>query len=385
MSDKVWLVNEELVKEARNFIEQAISVSNEKLAVVYHGDGDGCCSAYFAGKFLKRLGAEQISYRWVSTADFDFKCLEKPMLKNKPNLAIFLDLPIYTRADFLRTLRRKSKIFIYDHHQPGKFAGSNLPDRTKFLYINPVIHQDGSTPATTFAWQLNGENDLLAKEILFMGLYTESWAKGAPFFQDMSQEHKNKLKEVARVIHSSFLVQDMNSVHYALNFLFSLDRPIIEEDLEQNRGYQILKGIYRLVQNEKEWLMHFIMQDMKKMPQPKYVLKRINSRLRLCGIIASELRWRYPELVVGVWQKWKDLYYCELRKGRECSVNLVELIEEIKKDVKLKTGGGHPEAAAFTANEYHFKKAVEKIKELMKEYVRKKRESKEKENIESEQ
>ncbi len=379
MSDKVWLVNEELVKEARSFIQEAVSISNEKLAIIYHGDGDGCCSAYFASRFLKRLGAEQISYRWVSTADFDFKCLENPMLKDKPNLAIFLDLPIYTRADFLRTLRRKSKIFIYDHHQPGKFAGSNLPDRAKFLYINPVIHQDGSTPATTFAWQLNGENDLLCKEVLFMGLYTESWATGAPFFQDMSQEHKNKLKEVARAIHSSFLMQNMNKVHYALNFLFSLDRPIIEiEDLGQNRGYQILKNIYKLVQNEKEWLLYLIMQDMKKMPQPRYVLKRIDSRFRLCGIIASELRWRYPELVVGIWQKWRNLYYCELRKGKDCPINLVELIEEIKKEARLKTGGGHPEAAAFTANEYHFKKAVEKIKEIMKDYMRKRRELKEK-------
>jgi len=374
MPDRVWLVDEQLVKEARKFIEEAILVSKERLEIVYHGDGDGCCSAYFTGKFLNKLGVKEISYRWVSTADFDFKCLERPMLKNKPNLAIFLDLPIYTRADFLRTLRRKAKIFIYDHHEPGRFAGSNLPDRSRFLYINPVVHQNGSTPATTFAWQLNNEDDLLSKEVLFMGLYTESWAEGAPFFENMDQSHKVKLKEVARAIHSSFLVQDMSKTHYALNFLFNLDKPLLEiEDLEENRQYQILKNIYKLVQNEKEWLLHLIMQDMKKMPQPRYVLKRIDSRLRLSGIIASELRWRYPELVVGVWQRWKDFYYCELRRGRECNVNLVDLIEEIKKEATLKTGGGHPEAAAFTADEQNFQKAVQKMKEMLKEYMRTRR------------
>ncbi len=374
MADKLWLVNGELVNEARSFIQNAISISKEKVTIVYHGDGDGCCSAYFISRFLNRLGVDTLSYRWVATPDFDFKCLEKPLLVRKPNLAIFLDIPVYTRADLLRTLRRKAKVFIYDHHLPGRFAGSNLPDRSRFLYINPVIHQDGSTPTTIFTWQLNGEEDLLSKEVLFMGLYTESWIDGSPFFDDMEQTHKNRLKKIARAIHSSFLVQNMNTTHYALNFLLDLNKPIIEtEDLEENKGYQILKRMHRLIHNEKEWILYLLLQDMKRMPQPRYILRRIGSRMRLCGIIASELRWRYPELVVGIWQKWKDIYYCELRKGKDCPVNLLELIDEIKKDARLKTGGGHPEAAAFTANQYHFQKAMEKIKEVIKEGMKVKR------------
>lgn len=376
MTDRLWLVNEELVKEAKKFIQNAVSVSKEKVTVVYHGDGDGCCSAYFITKLLKKFGADVISYRWVATSDFDFRCLERPLLTRKPNLAIFLDLPVYTRADFLRTLRRKAKIFIYDHHFPGKFAGSNLPDKSKFLYINPVIHQDGSTPTTIFTWQLNGEEDLLSKEILYMGLYTESWIERAPFFDDIDQTHRNKLKRIARAIHSSFLVQNMNTTHYALNFLLGLNKPIIEmQDLDENKNYNILKNMHRLIHNEKEWILYLLLQEMKKMPQPKYVLRRIDSRMRLCGIVASELRWRYPELVVGIWQKWKDIYYCELRKGKDCFINLLELIDEIKKEARLKTGGGHPEAAAFTANQYHFQKAMQKIKEVMKVSMKSKKDT----------
>ncbi len=378
MSDKAWLVKEELIDEAKRFIQDAATSLKERFAIVYHGDGDGCCSAYFMSRFLRRLEIKDISYRWVSTADFDFKCLERPMLKNKPKFAIFLDMPIYTRADFLRTLRRKTKIFIYDHHLPGNFAGASLPDREKFLYINPVIHQNGdSTPATTFAWQLNGEDDLLSKEILFMGLYTESWADGAPFFEKIEWTHKNKLKEVARAIHVSFLVQNMNLVHYALNFLFSVKGSILEEKLEENRHYQVLQNIYRLINNEKEWLIYLILQDMKSMPKPRYILKGINSKFRLCGIIASELRWKYPKLVIGIWQKWRDFYYCELRKGVDCQLNLVELIEEIKKKAKLRTGGGHPEAAAFTADKDQFQKAVQRMKEIFKEYAKSEKEKKE--------
>ncbi len=372
MPDRLWLINEELIKETKKFIEDTLSISKEKVTIVYHGDGDGCCSAYFFSRFLKRLGVNLISYRWVATPDFDFKCLERPLLKRKPKLAIFLDIPIYTRADFLRTLRRRAKIFIYDHHYPGKFAGPNLPDRSRFLYINPVIHQDGSIPTTIFSWQLNSENDLLCKEILYMGLYTESWIKGAAFFEDLDQEHKNKLKIIAKAIHISFLLQNMNTTHYALSFLLALNKSIKEtEDLYNMKEYQILNNIYNMINNEKEWIMYLLLQDMKRMPQPKYILRRISSRMRLCGIIASELRWRYPELVVGIWQKWKDLYYCELRKGKDCPINLIEIIEDIKKQAKLKTGGGHPEAAAFTANEYQFLKALQRIKEIIRERMKK--------------
>lgn len=374
MSDRLWFINEYLVKEARKFIKDAIPISRDKITIVYHGDGDGCCSAYFITKFLRKLGVNTPSYRWVGTADFDFKCIERPLLSNKPYMTIFLDLPVYSRPDLLRSLRRKGKVFIYDHHYPGKFGGPNLPDRSKFLYINPVIHQDGSTPTTIFAWQVNGDEDLLNKEILFMGLYTESWLEGAPFFEDMDQAHKNRLKEVARVVHSSFLIQNMNTTHYALNFLLGLDRPIIEmEDLENNKNYNILKNIYKLIQNEKEWLIYLLLQDMKKMPQPKYVLRRIDSRMRLCGIIASELRWKYPELVVGIWQKWGSSYYCELRRGKDCPINLLEIIDEIKREVKLKSGGGHPEAAAFTADQQNFTKAIEKMKEILKLRMKKER------------
>ncbi len=370
MEERVWKIDEGLINTARSFITDAVKDSPENVFVVYHGDGDGCCSAYFMTRFLKRLGVKDIKYRWVGTADFDFKCLERSLLSDKPNLSIFLDLPVYNKLDLLKNLR--SMIFIYDHHKPGKLPFSNPPDLSKFLYINPVIHQNSSTPTTIFSWQLNGEDDLLNKEILFMGLYTESWLEGAPFFEDLESSHKNLLKSIARLIHSSFLINDTSTLHYALEFLLGLEKPIADiKNLEEIRNFNVLKNIYNLIQNEKEWIIYLLLQDMKKMPQPRYVLRRIDSRMRICGIVASELRWKYPDLVVGIWQRWKDSFYCELRRGKNCKVDLVDLIEELKKQVELKTGGGHPEAAAFTADKDNFEKAIEKLKEILKERMKK--------------
>ena len=61
----------------------------------------------------------------------------------------------------------------------------------------------------------------------------------------------------------------------------------------------------------------------------------------------------------------------------DCQLNLVELIEEIKKKAKLRTGGGHPEAAAFTADKDQFQKAVQRMKEIFKEYAKSEKEKKE--------
>ena len=64
--------------------------------------------------------------------------------------------------------------------------------------------------------------------------------------------------------------------------------------------------------------------------QPKFIVKSAESRIRLCGLIASEFRCKYSKLVIRIWQKWEESFICELRKGTGCSVNLASLIETIK-------------------------------------------------------
>jgi len=89
--------------------------------------------------------------------------------------------------------------------------------------------------------------------------------------------------------------------------------------------------------------------------------------MRLCGLIASELRWRYPGLVTGIWQRWRQRFYCELRRGKDCGINLASLIDGIKSEVELITGGGHPAAAAFTAEGDNFFEAPDRIRYHIRE------------------
>ncbi len=72
--------------------------------------------------------------------------------------------------------------------------------------------------------------------------------------------------------------------------------------------------------------------------------------------------WQYPALVVGVWQRWKRRYYCELRRGRDCGENLASLVERFKSEVELIAGGGHPAAAAFSAEGDNFFKALDRLR-----------------------
>lgn len=359
--------NDQLIINAKEFIESSIpsGIGKRKplIMIAYHGDGDGCCAAFFLKRYLEGLGVDQpILFYWIGTPDFDFVKAEKYILAQRPYLTIFLDMPVYNRPQMIEKLCFQGKVFIYDHHYPGI---CDLPcGESNLLYINPVMDQGGvSIPTTLFAWQLNEHREtIFKKEILFMGLYTETWLHQISIFEEFSPNYKERLKELAKLIHGSFLIQDMNTTHYALDFLLGRNNGILNDQLQNHKEYTTLQNIHDLIQNEKNWLTVELMREIRRLASPKYILKKIESKMRICGLLASDLRWKYPHLVIGIWQRWKDTYYCELRRGKDCGINLVDLINRVKTEVVLRSGGGHPAAAAFTADRENFFMALEKLK-----------------------
>ncbi|MBW2028926.1 MAG: hypothetical protein JRH06_05540 [Deltaproteobacteria bacterium] len=360
------LLAEELLGKAREFIDSFLAEGQRgsRAIIAYHGDGDGCGAAYFLSRYLKR----DISFYWVSTAAFDFKDAESFLMDQDPDMVIFLDMPVYNRPEMLYKIRSKGKVFIYDHHYPGICEmGNNDPG---LLYINPVVHQQGTSyPSALFGWELLAERTPFDREMLFMSLFTETWVGRVPLFGDFGPNHMDLLKDLARLIHSSFLIRDMGTTHYALNFLSKVRPEGIRESgaYTHTREYQILRNIYQLVQNEKGWVSRQLSKEIRKIVNPIFILKGIESQIRLCGLIASELRWQYPGLVVGIWQRWGRRYLCELRRGASCHINLVSLIDHIRSGAQLITGGGHPAAAAFTAEGKHFFAALKELRDFLRE------------------
>lgn len=354
---------EKLLARARDFIRFSLPTDAEQfqrpVVIVYHGDGDGCCSAYFLKKHIQ---SPALLY-WVATPDFDFARAEDHISQQKPCLCIFLDLPVCSRPEMVERLSSGRNVLIYDHHHPG--VGDRCDSTDTVLYINPVVHQNGREfPTALFGWELLTDRTGFDKEVLFMGLFTETWLDRAPLFGDFSATYQTQLKEVARRVHASFLIQDMSTTHYALEFLFkaSVGGGITAQQPDTMREYRILEDIYNLIHNEKTWLTMSLKAEIKKLAHPSFILKRIESRMRLGGLIASELRWSYPDLVIGIWQRWKHRFYCELRRGRRCNINLATLVEGMKGQVKLITGGGHPAAAAFTAEGDGFFEALDRVR-----------------------
>jgi oligoribonuclease NrnB/cAMP/cGMP phosphodiesterase (DHH superfamily) len=332
--------------------------------IAYHGDGDGCTSAYLVHRLLKRPAR----FYWVETPDFDFEKAETHILMEHPQLLIFLDMPVYNRPHMIQKLTDQGiRVFIYDHHYPGTrplFDG----DR-HLLYINPAMEKDSiAYPTCLFASELLEEKTPFEKKVLYMGLYTETWLERVPLFHEFSPELQENLKETAKRIHASFLVQEAGTTHLALNFLFKAQAAnSLDTDFRSLRENQVLCNIHDLIQHEKSWLMREVVDSIRKLIQPRYILMRIESKVRVCGLIASELRWKYPHLVVGIWQKWKDRLICELRRGMACRIDLASLIEGAKAGIPLLTGGGHPEAAAFAAEEETFFHALRRIKSQLAE------------------
>ncbi|MBN2126455.1 MAG: DHH family phosphoesterase [Deltaproteobacteria bacterium] len=355
--------DDRLLIGAREFIDTHLSATAEHpspaIALAYHGDGDGCCAAYFLHSYINR----PVMFYWVPTPDFDFVKLEEHMVTHRPALAIFLDMPVCNRPDMIEKISSRSATLIFDHHQVG--GRDYWKGRRNVLYINPVLHQKGQAfPTVLFGWELLTHRTSFDKEVLFMGLFTETWLDHVPLSHDYDPAEVAGLKEIAKRIHANFLIQDMSTTHYALDFLFEASRQgsVRGEGSLNSRQYQILDNVYHLVQNEKSWLTRGLSAELRRLINPKFILKRIESKMRLSGLVASELRWKYPHLIIGIWQRWKGRYLCELRRGKGCSVNLADLVERIKGETPLLTGGGHPMAAAFTAEGDDFFKALNRLR-----------------------
>ncbi|MGD2125836.1 MAG: hypothetical protein PVG99_07130 [Desulfobacteraceae bacterium] len=356
-------LDERLLIKTREFLGACLSSqgmqSERPIIIAYHGDGDGCCAAYFMQRYVRRPPL----FYWVSTPDFDFVKAEHYLTKQNPLLMIFLDMPVYNRPEMIERLSTQGKVFIYDHHYPGICDAFQSNDNV--FYVNPVIDHEGKAfPTALFGWEILTEKAAFDKEVLFMGLYTETWLQEIPLFEEFGAPSQDCLKEVAKRIHASFLMQDTGTDHYALNFLLKASNggTIIGKQPQEIREYYILENIHGLIQHEKGWLIRRLSADIRSLVNPKFILKKIDSKMRLSGLIASELRWKHPRLVVGIWQRWKERFICELRRGQECEVNLASLVERVKSEVPLKTGGGHPAAAAFTGEEDHFFEALQRIK-----------------------
>ncbi len=356
-------LNEDLLARAGAFIRSRMEGQNEKPVIAYHGDGDGCCSAWFMEKFLGRPA----DFYWIATPSFDFRAAHQELAPRRPSMFIFLDMPVWQNPAMIEALSRIAPVFIYDHHQTrvSEFPGTD----GNVLYINPVVHQDGAQfPTALFTWELPADKTEMEKEILYMALYTESWLKRIPIFGEFGQDRQDRLVEIARRVHSSFLIRDMSSTHYGINFLNQYRAAAVGKapgEVMESDEYQVLQNIYRLVQNERKGLAANLKAEIRRLRNPSFIIKRIDSKLRLCGLIASEMRWKYPDIVTGIWQRWGGRYYCELRRGGKCRVNLAAMIESIKKESGLNTGGGHPAAAAFVSDQGRFFHALDKIRNYL--------------------
>ncbi|HID38841.1 MAG TPA: hypothetical protein EYP36_04930 [Calditrichaeota bacterium] len=355
-----------LLKQSRDFIRSTIAripaMEQKPVIIAYHGDADGCCAAYFFWKCLRCSS----DFYWIATPDFDFSKAENDLASKNLSLIVFLDMPVYSRPEMIKRLSSKGYVYIYDHHLPGLYKDSEGKERV--FYLNPVIHQNGkSFPAALFGWELLEDKSEFEKKILYMALYTESWLERISLFNTFEPFQKQTLKKIAGRIHCSFLIQNDPTVHHALNLIVkAAENAILEEEaLKDFSEYQILENIFNLIQNEKKWLLINLNSEIKRLVDPKFIIKRIESKARLCGLIASELRWSYPKLVVGIWQRWKGRFYCELRRGKDCKINLASMVNGLHGRAAILTGGGHPAAAAFTAEEDHFFEALHQIRTFL--------------------
>lgn len=353
----------EQLHAVRTFLQEGATRHASKhlnpVTIVYNGDGDGCCAAYFFSRWLE----VPVDLYWVAAPEFDFAKLDRILTRIPPRLNVFLDMPVHNRPKMIHRLATQGDVFIYDHHVPDAVFKSDENDH--LLYANPIADNYGHAyPTSLFGWELFDDRGRLSREILYMGLAAEACSRAVPLFEDFDLTCRRHLKETVQHIQTSFLVGEVSDTHHALDFLSDLQGPCLptQAALKELRSYQILQNIHSMLHNEKRWLRRDLTYQLKKLRRPKLILKSIHSKARLCGLMASDLRWEYPDLIVGIWQHWKARYHCELRRGGRCRYDLANLIKALKGEVPLIASVGHPSTARFTAQGKSFFKALDFIR-----------------------
>jgi hypothetical protein len=230
------------------------------------------------------------------------------------------------------------------------------------MYVNPK--ETGSSravPAVVFSHQLRAAAGPIPERVLSAGLIGGGWGKELSTAPSLSREEHARVEEVAERLRSSFLVGDNTEMHYGLDFLRKAGEGQ-DFGAPSAGAYEGLDNIHELVQNEKKWIRMRLHGEIRRLGRPKFILKKIDSRMRVNGLLASELCLPFPGRVIGVWQRWKNRYHCEIRRGAGCRADLAALVGEIAGRAELLSGGGRAAAAGFTAKGGSFFKALDLLK-----------------------
>lgn len=324
-----------------------------KKLLFYHQDGDGVSSAALILKMFP---------------DFIYSPREGPkiekgfieqVISERPDLILFLDIPVDQEYKNILKLRKKLKttdIIIIDHHIP------ELDLNKKGLYhINPRLKDKGAYIPTSCLVYKNLKRhfkERIKKYIWIASIgiisdYAFEECKGLlneckrlfPEVLKTKLDDNNifdsKLGEISQIISSAITLKGFKGAKYSLKILSGCKS---YDDFIKNKK---LSGWNKIVKNEIDTLVKEF--EKNKISIGKILKFNVVSKLNISSVLASILARKYPDNIILLVKKSDSGYKISIRSQKPPK-NLGSLVKESAEGIGM--GGGHERAAGAFVNDW---------------------------------
>ena len=329
-----------LSKQTLEKLNEFLNIDGKKY-LYYHRDQDGICSASLILKFYPGFDAITKKGPRLTKESLD------AMIRNKPDVVVFVDLPVDHEWKLLQTFQKEvpsAKIVIIDHHIYEKNLNSE-----SVVHINPLfekkIYQSASYLVYNILKKVHGNKVKRFLWIAMMGAIGDYDLSGSLDMVKESKEkyphligkdpHDSELAKGAKLLGAAITMKNWKGAKEALDTLVKAET---YDDFATKKKFKDYKKQY-----DNEFRRVLDTAERENIPECNLVIFKIESELSMVSNISNYFSTRYPDKIIIVRKKsmteWK--FSVRFQNGK---INLGTIIKKAISDIG--TGGGHPKAAA---------------------------------------
>jgi single-stranded DNA-specific DHH superfamily exonuclease len=328
-------------------LEEFLKTPGKRL-LFYHRDADGICSASLILRFFP--GFEQDA-RQGPRIEKEFI---KEMLEKKPDLLVFIDLPVDQEWEKLKEVMEnlpKARVVVIDHHLHERDMNSE-----RVVHVNPRFFEDSYLATSYIVYKLM---ESLGKEVSALvwvavigviGDYDLKDCKDLLEFCEKSypgslgkNPMRSNLSYAADLICSAVTIKGSEGSERVLRII--LESKDYRKFLESN----LLKAWHKKVRGEISRVIKDALKNKEIHPKMGLHIYTIKTRMSLTSALSTYFGERNPEKTVIIRRRVDNEWKISLR-NQSGEVNVGSLAKRCVKGIG--TGGGHKKAAGAIVTDW---------------------------------
>jgi single-stranded DNA-specific DHH superfamily exonuclease len=350
-----------IIKDVKELgrLEEFLKTPGKRL-LFYHRDADGICAASL---LLKFFGDFEVDARQGPRIEREFV---KALIEKKPDLVVFLDLPIDQEWEKIKEIFDKLprlKIVVIDHHIHERDMNSE-----RIVHVNPRFFEDVYLATSYVVFKLMealGRNTPAFVWIAGIGIIGDYDVKDCQDVLDLSEKMypgsvgnrplSSKLGYASELICSAVTVKGSEGAEKVLKTL--LESKDYRKFLESKR----LKVWHRNVKEEIRRVIKDAYSNREIHQKLGLHIYTIRTRMSLTSAVSTYFAEKYPDKTVIIRRRSEGEWKLSFR-NQAGHVNVGQLAKKCVQGIG--TGGGHKKAAGAIVSDWD--KFRERILEELK-------------------